>query len=232
MPENRIIENRKRNAKYLDMTLEEYEKWLITKRKPKSVLLKERIKHLEIINNNLLLSLDVKNKNIWELRKQNSFLMSKIIELEQYIQKTSNEQIKALQKKLEQKEIELMNKMQELKKELELTKKIEEKFKNFLVKEFFCEKDELKNRPLQWIIDLYYEKKIADTKPKHDALLNLIDLESKAYLRSENCACGNTKSRGSKGCKKCKLKQERIRKRENMAGEEAWKELWKLLGIS
>ncbi len=223
---NNKIEKRKRNANSLGMTLEEYEEWCRTKQKPKNVLLKERIQHLEFIQNNLLSGLDIKNKNIIELKKKISSSNLKIIELEKYIKETSEGQIRILQKEIEKKEIENNRKTDALKKEVGLTEKIKDLFKDFLIKEFFPGKDTLKNRPLQWLIDLYYERKSTAEKPKHDTLSN------QKYLKSELCICGKFKKFGSKGCSTCKKEAEKYNKRDGVGMEKAWEKVWKRSGIS
>ena len=229
--ENSKIEKRKESAKSLNMNLEEYDQWRRTGKTPMNVILKDRIQILEIINNNLLLNLDVKNKNIFELKKQISFSQSKILELRGFIKRTADGKIKILQKKLESIQLETMQKTQELKKESELTNEIKEKFRNFVIKKFLSGNfEKYEKKTLTYLLDLTDElenRNVIIPKESEKKVLNFED-----YKKSEVCVCGKAKKFSSKGCQSCRRESEKYNKRDNVGMEKSWEKVWNSYGIT
>jgi len=137
---------------------------------------------------------------------------------------------KQLQEKSENAKKVISEKNKEIERLTDVEEKITNKFKDFLLEEFFPDRKDLRERPLIYLLDLSKEKKRFGIKPKQEEKLKG-NPYSENYISEILCACGNEKSRNSKGCPSCKDEQDRIRKREGKSSEYAWKTLWKSLGI-
>ncbi|HRZ85392.1 MAG TPA: hypothetical protein P5277_01295 [Candidatus Paceibacterota bacterium] len=112
---------------------------------------------------------------------------------------------------------------------------IKTNFKNFIISEFELDPS-LKGKDIDFLIQLVQEKKKLknqeqDNENEFKEKIVDIDPYTNDYIKSEKCVCGLPKYYGSKGCEKCKVQSDRLRKRLNLSRQEAWEKLWESLGI-
>ena len=112
-------------------------------------------------------------EEIENLKKENLLLKNKIEELESNPQKEITEIKKQYQDALDKKEKEFNSKIKDFEikvKDFEKYSDIEKRFKEFIIYEFFESRQDLMSKPLDFVLELYKEKKKfgekSDVKPK------------------------------------------------------------------